>query len=529
MRTELLSFSRRLASTALVAVFSLLVMTPAASAGDPPPVQRATDALDAEQAVAELVLLRKALERIHPGYDRYTSSEDRQPAWRSLEALAATGPRLEDWYREISRLLALLRCEHTRAELPTVLAEHKQQGAAFFPFRFRVFDEGLFIERAVADSGLSRGDQVVAFAGRPTSEVLAALRPFVPVDGWADDLRDASLEQDGDFLGNTFEQFYSLLFGDDPAVAMTILPAAGGERRTIEVKKIPFDEWLALDGPDAVRYLDFKDAVRHRRLDTKTAYLAVDTFVNYRQPVNAEKKLAPLFRRWNGDGVERLIVDLRNNGGGSDDAMIALLRLLADRPFELGAAAFTKTTAIGDDLKPYLSTWEQKALDPRAEWFEPADNGLFRLKPGVLGAKRRNLKPHPDRFRGEVLVLTSRFNGSGSTILLSLLKDRAFARLVGEKTGGNVSGLTAGILFFLNLPHSGIDVRVPLLLQTFDLQNPERFEADRGVQPDVLVEPTLDGMLSQRDEILEAAIALPARQGQEQPAASSPVSSPNDS
>ncbi|MEM7482884.1 MAG: S41 family peptidase [Acidobacteriota bacterium] len=466
--------------------------------------------LTEEQARGELALLRKGLERLHPGYLRYATEEEIVTGWKRLDAVVEGGVELGTWYREISALLSRLGCEHSRAELPDVLETQRQEKPSFLPFRFRLFGDRMFIAEAADGAGLLRGDEVIALDGRPVREVLDALRPFVPIDGVRTrELENASLEDDGDFLGSTFEQFYPLVFSSSPKVRVQLAGTAGVR----EFHKVTYEDWLALAGPEARRFLNFKDAVTARDLDRGTAYLAVDTFVNYRDPVDPLTLLVPHFRRWNGEGKKRLIVDLRNNGGGSTDAMFALATLLVDGAFTVTSEAYIAQRDPGLDLLPFLSTWETRALKPKRFSLARAGEGRWRLRHRVLDTGRREWQPHEDHFRGEVIVLTSRFNASGTTTLHTLLKDNGFARLVGERTGGNVSGVTAGVLLYLNLPVSDITVRLPRLLQTLELRHPERFEPDRGIEPDALVESTLEGFLARKDEILEAARALPPESG----------------
>lgn len=66
--------------------------------------------------------------------------------------------------------------------------------------------------------------------------------------------------------------------------------------------------------------------------------------------------------------------------------------------------------------------------------------------------------------------------------------------LVGRPTGGNLRGINGGAFFFLTLPNSKIEVDVPLIAQFFPQKRP-----DRGVQPDVVVAPTLASVVEGRD------------------------------
>ncbi|MCA9298572.1 MAG: hypothetical protein KDA28_05870, partial [Phycisphaerales bacterium] len=74
--------------------------------------------LTADQAIEDVRLLREAIEEIHPGYGRYVSPEAMDRLFDDLERRAGMGMSDEDLYLETSLILATLRCDHTKAELP---------------------------------------------------------------------------------------------------------------------------------------------------------------------------------------------------------------------------------------------------------------------------------------------------------------------------------------------------------------------------------------------------------------------------
>ena len=45
--------------------------------------------LSSDGALEDIALAREALERVHPGYDRYTSQDQLDAAWIRLQAMAS--------------------------------------------------------------------------------------------------------------------------------------------------------------------------------------------------------------------------------------------------------------------------------------------------------------------------------------------------------------------------------------------------------------------------------------------------------
>lgn len=63
-------------------------------------------------------------------------------------------------------------------------------------------------------------------------------------------------------------------------------------------------------------------------------------------------------------------------------------------------------------------------------------------------------------------------------------------------------GINGGAFFFLRLPNSGLELDLPLIGQF-----PDGDRVDAGLQPDILVTPTVDDISSGRDAELDAVLA----------------------
>ncbi len=198
------------------------------------------------------------------------------------------------------------------------------------------------------------------------------------------------------------------------------------------------------------------------------------------------------------------MIDLRGNGGGSDNATIALLRYLLDTPFVWNKPRQLKAVRYGD-LPKYIETWG----DPK-DIFEPpmsrfkalAEGGFEEIVDGKDDATSTQ-SPASDVFKGKVTVLSDARNGSGTTMLIAKFKDENRGQVIGEATGGSAEGPTAGQLFFLKLPNSGITVRVP---NRFNRMNIKRFARGLGVQPDVEIKQTVEDFLKEKDRVLDVAL-----------------------
>ena len=105
-------------------------------------------------------------------------------------------------------------------------------------------------------------------------------------------------------------------------------------------------------------------------------------------------------------------------------------------------------------------------------------------------------------------------------MLISKLRDLGRVSLVGGKAGGSGDGPTAGRIFNVKLPNSGIEVRVP---NAFNQMQVESFEAQGGITPDLLVEPRIADVRLGQDRALDAARAAPEPEPKTKPAQAAPA------
>ncbi len=475
----------------------------AADGSDTVPAWNAVDTdLTAQAVEADLRVARAVLEEVHPGYDRYTAKEDLDTAWATLAVQAQPGLSLSRFYVALSELLTRIHCDHTKAELPEAMTKARTAGPTFFPFRFALFDGRAFVTDVTPDvPELQPGDEILKIQGRPFADLAEEIRSLVPVDGQTFPSRDPQLEATGEFLGSAFEHFSWLIQGRWDTADVTAV-RDGAEPFTVTVRPISFAAWRSLSAPGAPYRLNFKDAVS-LDIDGKVAVLRIDTFVNYREPVDPRPVYAALFERLRDAQVEVLVLDTRLNGGGSTGAMLALLTHFTEEPFRFQKARYVKTL----DLTPFadvISTWDPSALKPDPNGFIREREGWYRVKPETNPLDLQPIAPASPTFKGHVIALSDASNASGVTMMLARLKELRSVEIVGEPTGGSAEGPTAGTLFFVELPNSKIRVRVPYYRQYLDVSS---FEPGLGVTPDLAVTPTRADFFAGKDTVLDVALS----------------------
>ncbi len=457
--------------------------------------------LTPEQVRSDIGLAKEAFSRVHPGYTRYATEQEMDAAWQGVidRADAQGGMTLPEFYLASELVLVKIRCDHTKAELPRSLRSAREGKPLYLPFRWVVIEGRGLIENAAEGVDLARGDEILAIDGKPLGDVLASVAPYIPVDGYTEWTRSGGLAQSLEFMGGAVDHFGALM-GEVPAKAMLLVRSSAGSEREIEVDRVSFTDWVGL-GKASAR--NFKDAVTFERLGANAAYLSVDTFVNYREPVKPKTIYEPIFKAIRDDGIETLILDLRENGGGSSDANYGLLANLLTEKFRPRKEMIAKTLDL-DGIRPYLWTWDKRALKPNPMGFSKKEDGTYSLRSFVTD-ELTTVKPAKYAFDGKLIVLTSNSNSSGSTNFITWMTELGRATTVGEKTGGSAEGPTAGLQFTLTLPASGVRMRLPF----FHLKNNvASFERGLGITPEISAPMTVAAFREGRDPALEKAKEL---------------------
>jgi hypothetical protein len=469
--------------------------------------------LSADQATRDVALLRRALETVHPGLYRYSEKPAIDAAFARLEAAAAAPITELAFHAEIARLLAAIHCDHTKAEMPEALDDFRTNNPTHLPLRFQLIEGRMIVVSNDGQAGAPpAGSEVLAINGMPVPALLLQLAPLVSYDGTTDQAIAAKLADDSDLMGDDFNENYPALFGFPDSWQIEWKPAGGARATTATLQPIRFAQWTTLTGPGAKYRSEFYNAITWRMNGT-TARLGIDTFVNYRNPVQATAFLGGFFAAMKDEGTDHLILDLRKNGGGSEDVSVALGRYLIDRPFTWAKPTRYKAVRY-DDLPQYFETWgdREARFNPRLDAFIKTADGWYDRVP-VLGGgtvsdgdSAFEQQPITDlAFRGRLTILSGPRNGSGATRTIAQLKEKTGATVVGEDSAGSAEGPTSGSIFLMKLPASGIKVRIP---EAWNRTAIASFVPGKGIAVDQLVVPTVADFEAGRDRTIAVAQGL---------------------
>jgi len=235
-----------------------------------------------------------------------------------------------------------------------------------------------------------------------------------------------------------------------------------------------------------------------RLLDNRMAYLRMPTWAFYNTKWNWKAFLTESFATLVKSGATDLVLDVRGNEGGldvGDEIVSHLITREVPRQAVTRRVRYRKAPA---ELNPYLDTWDQSFRDWGPAAIESTGD-FYRLKRDADDELGSVIKPAPPTFTGRTWVLIGATNNSATFEFAQTVRQNRLGTLVGQPTGGNQRGINGGAFFFLRLPHSGVELDLPLIGQF-----PEGDQPDAGLQPDILVTPTLTDIARGRDPEMNA-------------------------
>ncbi|MBK6496483.1 MAG: peptidase S41 [Gemmatimonadetes bacterium] len=470
-----------------------MILTATITAARPLPAQqdslRRDTPLAAASLRADLGVLRRAYETLHPGLYRYRTREDVVRRFEAVDRYFGTDRTVAEAFLALTRLTAAIRCGHSYPNFynqSKAIREALFEGQDKVPVAFRWLGRRMIVTADHApDADLPRGTEILSIDGVPAHAILDSLLPLARADGGNDAKRVAYLEVQGQERFQPFDVLYPLVFPvREPRFTLVVRRPGTTATRRVVVAALTAAERRAQGGGSAEPAAD-TPLWRYAEANG-IGVLTMPTWATFNSKWNGTRWLDSVLDAATARRLPDLVVDLRANEGGVDAGNQLLARLI-DSPLQLPTyQRHVRYRRVPDDLAPYLDTWDPSFRDWGAAAVGPVDSLFYRLvrfddtKDGA-----DVVAPAATRYRGRVWVLVGAVNSSATFQFALAVKESGVATLVGQPTGGNRRGINGGAFFFLRLPTTGLEIDLPLIAGF-----PTTPQPDAGVVPDILVTPT---------------------------------------
>lgn len=397
-------------------------------------------------------------------------------------------------YPEFIRLVAPLQhitgCGHLILEPHFDSLETQAIRENYLPLQMTLLPDGRHVLYAglktLRDSFLP-GTEVVALGGEPVGPLLESLAFF-------SGLNDQGNEAAGVLKVIRYPSiYYQWHYGRQKQLAVTLRDDNGTlHQDTIVAVHRPYVD-PKKEKTDINKTLEFRFSE-----DGQAGILTIRKFSSYRfSNGNYYKFLRQVFDTLQTTQTRQLVIDIRDNGGGSSDRINTLYRYLADRKFRFAGAAIMNGPARAEP-------GEKQRITRRR-----ASGAVTKRERKLQRIVTRPIRPFKAerRFTGAVVVVVNELSFSASGIFARYVQGSGRGKLVGTMAGAS-AGITYGASSEGKPIYIGPEQNFELKVNTMGLV-PEFPEAG-NVTPDVIVPLSQPALRAGRDEQLERALELVA-------------------
>ena len=389
-------------------------------------------------------------EEHHKNVYTYISKEEYERFAESQFNKISDTTTLAEFFLILSETVAFVKCYHSFALPPKSLT----QSAGEFPISTFYHRERIFVLEDLSESAsIPRGAEILEINGQPISEAIAQIVKTISTDGGIKAAIDSRIDAFFPFYitwNLKFPNLYTLKYRSPLKSTPTF----------VSIYSVPLAQIKTKLSRGPMRKGKNLDFVLYPEIDT--AKLVVRSFVFYGDKLPEFRNfIEDSFSQIKESGIQKLIIDVRENGGGDPYAASILLSHLAKEPIR------------------YFGN-------------VPGHEDLKKAKP-----------PAKNAFTGDVYLLVDGFCSSTCGHFVSLVKYHNLAKLVGTGTGATY--FCSGSPKRFTLRHTGINLSVGQSAYETDVSGMEK---GKSIDPDFPFKQTFGDILNGRDALLEYALQL---------------------
>lgn len=473
------------------------------------------------ELVKDVDFVYKLLTKGHPGVYWYIKKEQLDFKFDSLKRTLTEPLTTKQFYRKLAPLVADIKCGHTRLILVTKKLDKKEKdsieklGKPIQQLGYKIVEDKLYVNSYNKKlTQVKKGDEILAINGTSSQDIINNLSVNYASDGYNKTFKTA-------VLNRAFIPWYTAIYENkdtldfkikkrDSVFNLALTTIKKEEKKdSLTVKKpaikLSKDSILVLkkiaEEKRKVRYKGSDELkkplldLQFLEKDSSVAYLKVKSFsFPY---ADFSRFFKESFMAIKKGKTKNLILDLRDNGGGSLAACRNLFSYLVDKDF-----VYLRESEIERKFNPY---WHGKGIGNALKGitFELMTSSVLDKEDGSYKLDYKGMKPlHPNKnhYDGKLYVLINGYSFSASALLSANLKQINRATFVGQETGGGFNGCVAGNIPVLNLPNSKLKLRMGMFPV---LPNAHTETIGRGIFPDQEIIPTIEDVVSGKDRELE--------------------------
>ena len=442
-----------------------------------------------DKLLNDLDILYQALDKYHTGMYWYTSKDSVDIAFSTARGKINSDLNVLEFHKIIAPLVALSREDHTDIYLPESTKEIINSEIEFLPFKIVFLDKKLYCVKNGSDfSDVALEGKEIEFINSETpTEIVNKIGNLFASDGFIKTVKFSDLE------GFNFSKYYFYYYGQ---IEHFEIKFKGIKKSlSISAKNIKsVNETLKSRYKNENTFQE-KDLLEYKILTNSTAYLGIHTFSSSDiEEESSEKDLKTFlqnsFKSINENNIKTLIVDVSENGGGTEGNEGILYSYFGENYQKYLKVKAKTQTAVFDNGIDEPITFKTFGFLERVFANKRMKDGSYERKQRIGYGLDAFKKEPENKFNGKVYVIISPVTYSGGSEFCNMMFTNELATFVGQETGGGYFGNTSGYSQELVLPNSKIVIDIPALQFVMNVKPNLPFGS--GVKPDHKIVPTFE-------------------------------------
>lgn len=439
-----------------------------------------------EKIVHDFKIFRNALEEAHPGLYDYTSKSKMDKLFAKILSQIDHPLTSEEFKYLLLPVLQAIKDSHTFL----YPKKYRITDGSAPPVSFGLIDSAIYVHQSSPKYQHLIGKAIISINNQSIDEIISLIESQIyGTDGYIQTQKKRKLLQN---FVRLYSRYFSMKSGDQLHLTFTDKTS-----QTFVYNEKNQNNLL----PKWRNYAPENKRIEIKKLNPDTYLLDINTFELLRKDIEDINKLVI---ENNIKSIKNLIIDLRDNLGGSPEALEHIFSLLTNQPFQsqtLSKVNHKDTYKMFANCYNY--TKESKNMYPKYEKIEGKKG--FYLPPSYFPEYQPNDSIH---FKGKLKVLINEYSCSASTVFAALVRKYKRGIIIGRETGSTYYQLNATNFARVNLNNSGLELRVPLVKSVFEKKGSSDIPWGRGVIPDYNIDISFEEFLEKKDKTLDFTLNL---------------------
>lgn len=423
----------------------------------------------------------------HPGMYRYTEKSEFDSLIKSMLLTVNDSLTTIEFYRKLKPLFAQIGCLHTSVTLSKEAKEYYQKVLKFIPIEVFINDDRqVFVTKNHDEENkITLGSEILSINNQPTSEIMDVLYHAVPSDGYNQTLKAL-------MLNHRFAFWYQSMISTTDSFSIEVRTA--NQTRTYNLPGVTEEVFPSFE---SVEHANEKQL--RFELEGDIGLLTVHSFaksVIKKNGQNFDKFIQQAFKTLNEKEVKNLVIDLRNNTGGTDGNAAFLTSYFFDKPFKYWQHPVEMTEDMAEQFKIWYRIFYKMPKKVDSTYYWKGANGWLTKEFNYYKVQ----KPAKHNYKGTVYLITNGACMSSCADVVAILSHNNKAKVVGQETGGGYQGNTSGMMPTTKIP-ANLEMTIPLQKYT-NAVDPKK-NIGRGTIPDFMTTPSLQSRMKKRDVEME--------------------------